>query len=304
MIKEGILVVGSTNMDMVVLTEKFPKPGETLLGKKFQTFPGGKGANQAVGVAKLGKKTFFITKMGDDDFRKKLTDNLSENGVGIDDILIDKAESTGIALITVDGSGENEIIVIAGSNMKLEPEDINSKKDIFGKAEILLLQLEIPLESIIAAVALANENNIKIILNPAPARELPDELLSKIDFITPNETELETLTGVKISDDSTIILGAKKLIDKGVKNVIVTLGDKGAYLINHEQNEFFPAKKVKATDTTAAGDAFNAGFAYALSEKYQLGEAIKFANVTAAIAVTRMGAQASMPNKSEVLSLL
>jgi ribokinase len=304
MIKNGILIVGSSNMDLVVSTEKFPKPGETLLGKKFQTFPGGKGANQAVGVAKLGKKTYFITKVGNDEFGKKLINNLSDSGVDTANVLTDEKESTGIALITVDAKGENEIIVISGSNMNLTTEDLLSKTDVFQKAEILLVQLEIPLETIMRAVSIAKENDMKIILNPAPARQLPNELLEKVDFITPNETELEFLSGIKITDDNSIIRGAKALIEMGVRNVVVTLGDKGSILVNSEQKEFFCAKRVKAIDTTAAGDAFNAGLAFALSEKYSLTEAIKFANITAAISVTRMGAQSSMPNKAEVMSLL
>lgn len=304
MIKDGILVVGSTNMDMVVTTEQLPRPGETILGKKFQTFPGGKGANQAVGVAKLGKKTFFITKMGNDEFKNRLIENLTINGVDTNNILIDENDGTGIAVISVDSHGENEIIVVPGSNMKLTPYDIVLRTNIFEMAEILLTQLEIPLDTILTAVNLAKLNNMLIILNPAPARQLPDELLSQIDFITPNEIELEILTGMPISDNQSVIEAARILLDKGVGNVVVTMGDKGSFLISKEKVEKFEAAKVVAIDTTAAGDAFNAGLAYALSKKYLLPAAIKFANTTAAVAVTRIGAQSSMPDKTEVLALL
>lgn len=300
MIKDGILVVGSTNMDMVVTTDQLPRPGETILGKKFQTFPGGKGANQAVGVAKLGKRTLFVTKMGDDEFKNKLIENLSSSGVDVNNILIDENESTGIAVISVDAKGENEIIVVSGSNMKLTPEDINARKKVFEEAEILLTQLEIPLDTILATVDLAKQNNLIVILNPAPARLLPDEIYGKIDFITPNETELETLTGIKITGYDSMIKAANFLLSKGVKNVIVTIGEKGSLLVNNNSEKIFEARKVEALDTTAAGDAFNAGFAFALSQKYSVEDSIKFANAAAGIAVTRMGAQTSMPSKDEV----
>lgn len=304
MVREGILIVGSTNMDMVVLTENFPKPGETLLGKKFQTFPGGKGANQAVGVAKLGAKNYFITKMGNDEFRKKLTDNLTIKGVNINDIIIDNEESTGIAVIMVDTNGQNEIVVVPGSNMRLTPKEIELKSSLFEAAQILLTQLEIPLETIEKSVELAKKNKMAIILNPAPARKLPDKLLNMIDYLTPNETELETLTGVKIIDDNSIRQAAEQLLAKGVKNVIVTLGDKGSYLINNEKAALFRARKVKVLDTTAAGDAFNAGLAYAISQQNSLEDSIQFAHFVASISVTRMGAQSSMPTKSEVANLI
>jgi ribokinase len=304
MAKDGILVVGSSNMDMVVLTENFPKPGETLLGKKFQTFSGGKGANQAVGVAKLGAKNYFITKMGNDEFKNKLSENLESNGVNTDDIIIDNDESTGIAVIFVDANGQNEIVVVSGSNMLLTPEEVEAKSSLFEKSQILLTQLEILLETIIKSVELAKKNNMIVILNPAPARHLPDHLLSMVDYLTPNETELETLTGLIITDEGSIKKAANMLITKGVKNVIVTLGDKGSFIINKDKAELFSAREVKVLDTTAAGDAFNAGLAFALSQKYSLEDAVKFSNVVASIAVTKMGAQSSMPNKSEVMALL
>ncbi len=303
MIKDGILVVGSTNMDMVVSTENFPKPGETLLGKKFQTFPGGKGANQAVGVAKLGALTHFVTKMGNDEFRKRLIDNLAANNVDIENVIIDKNESTGIAVIMVDSKGQNEIVVVSGSNMCLTPAEIEEKVVLFEKSQILLTQLEIPLETIEKSVELAKKNKMIVILNPAPARLLPDQLLSMIDYLTPNETELESLTGLKINCDESIHKAAAVLLTKGVKNVIVTLGAKGSLLINKERTKAFSARDVKVKDTTAAGDAFNAGLAFSISQNKPLEEAIKYAHLVASIAVTRMGAQSSMPTNYEVMNL-
>ncbi len=302
--RDSVLVVGSSNMDMVLTTENFPKPGETIFAKRFQMFPGGKGANQAVGVAKLCIKTNFITKMGNDEFREKLTSNISAAGVDVNDIIIDEVESTGIALITVNSSGENQIMVVSGSNMRLTPDEIETKKDLFGKAKILLVQLEVPLDAIIKTVSLAKENEMIVILNPAPAKYLPEDLLGKIDYLTPNETELEILSGNPAHDEESIIEAAKNLISKGVKNVIVTVGAKGAMLVNNERTKIFPGKKVKAVDTTAAGDAFNAGLAYGLFHDYTLDESITLANIVAALAVTKMGAQTSMSTNAEVMNII
>ncbi|MFA7289901.1 MAG: ribokinase [Melioribacteraceae bacterium] len=302
--KESILVVGSTNMDMVVRTDSFPRPGETLLGKKFQTFPGGKGANQAVGAAKLGAKTKFISKMGKDQFADELIENLKSCSVCVENILIDENDSTGIAIILVNKEGENEIVVISGTNMKLTPEEIESKKDLFSQSKVLLLQLEIPIETIIKAKEIALLNGMIVIFNPAPACKLDDSIFEGIDYLTPNETELEILSGKSVNSDDDVKLAAHSLLDKGVKNLIVTLGDKGSMLINKEKAQLFAPCKVKVVDTTAAGDAFNAGLAYSLSKDIPIEDAIRFSNAVAASAVTKMGAQSSMPELSEVNNLL
>lgn len=292
---EGVLVVGSANMDLVLSVEKFPQPGETIFGKKFEMFPGGKGANQAVCCAKLGAKTLFIGKMGKDDFAKSLAYNMKKIGVDLHHLFIDEFENTGTALITVDDRGENEIIVISGSNMNLSPDDIESKRELFEKVKVVITQLEIPLETVMKVAEISDENDAVIILNPAPANELPGKLISKIDYLTPNETELEILSGMKISDEKSIENAAKKLLNKGVKNVIVTMGDKGAFLINNNESKIFPASKVKVIDSTGAGDAFNGALAYALSNGEEIGKAIQLANSVAAFAVTKMGAQSSLP---------
>jgi len=298
--KNAILVVGSANIDLVVTAARFPRPGETVFGSKFGMFPGGKGANQAVCCAKLGARVNFLGKTGRDFFRDRLVWNMEREGVGLGHLLIDRQESTGIALITVGGSGQNEIIVIPGSNMKLSPADIEKRRKIFLSAGITLLQLEIPLETVKRAVSLAKKNGHLVILNPAPARKLPPSLLKLVDFLTPNETEAEILTGIHVGNLASAEKASLKLVSKGVKNVIVTLGEKGCLLARREGVKYFPALKVKAVDTTAAGDAFNGALAYSLSRNRDLNEAIRFANKVAAFSATRRGAQSSMPTLSEM----
>lgn len=300
---KGILVVGSSNLDMVVTTNRFPDPGETIFGNKFEMFPGGKGANQAVCASRLGCKTTFIGKMGNDEFRDRLSQVMVESEVDINNLFIDEHEHTGTAFITVDGNGQNQIIVISGSNMKLTPDEIESKSSLFAEASVVLTQLEIPLAAVIRAAELAKENDAVFILNPAPALNIPDQLFSLIDFITPNENELELLSGIKIQDDSTVEKAARSLITKGVKNVIVTLGDRGSILVNCAVVKHFPVNKVKVVDSTAAGDAFNGAFASRLAEGASVEDSIEFANLIASITVTRMGAQSSMPFLREIKDL-
>jgi len=301
--KQGVLVIGSSNLDLVVTAKRFPKPGETIFGKKFEMFPGGKGANQAVCAARLGCKTSFIGKMGNDEFREKLSVILIEAGVDINNLFIDENEHTGTALITVDERGQNQIIVISGSNMMLSPQDIISKSELFLNTAVVLTQLEIPIDTVVQSAKLARKNNAIFILNPAPAASLPEDILPLIDFITPNENELELLSGVTTNDDSSIKLAAEKLLKKGIKNVIVTLGDRGSMLINESTIKHFPVSKVKVVDSTAAGDAFNGALASSLSEGHSIEESIEFANKVASIAVTRMGAQSSMPYLNEIKDL-
>jgi ribokinase len=297
---QGVLVIGSANMDLVVTTNRFPVPGETVFGNRFQMFPGGKGANQAVSSAKLGGKTTFIGKLGDDQFCRELIETMRKDGVNLEHIFIDSKENTGVAFIIVSSDGQNEIVVISGSNMKLTPEEIRSRELLFRDNGIVLCQLEIPLETVMESAYLAKKNNCLFILNPAPARELPDELITLTDYITPNEIELEFISGIKVHDEKSIIDAALSLIKKGLKNIIVTMGSKGALLINDEEKTHFPARKVDVVDTTAAGDAFNGAIAYSLSHGSSIHHAIKFANIVAAISVTRLGAQSSMPVIEEI----
>lgn len=302
--KEGVLVVGSANMDLVVTSERFPNPGETVFGKNFAMFPGGKGANQAVSCAKLGGLTYFLGKMGNDDFQSSLIRSLNESGVNISDVLIENGAQTGVALISVDGSGENEIIVISGTNMRFTTNDLLKKQEYFSKVKVVLSQLEIPIQTVTLAAQLAKQNGAIFILNPAPAAPLSDELFSFIDYLTPNESELEILSGINIVDKSSAEKASRVLLQKGLKNVLVTLGEKGSLLVNNNSVKHFETYKVKAVDTTAAGDSFNGALAYSLSIGKSIEEAIHFASYAAAISVTRMGAQTSMPTLKEVESLL
>lgn len=301
--KKGVLVVGSSNLDLVVTTKRFPNPGETIFGNKFEMFPGGKGANQAVCASRLGCKTTFIGKMGNDEFRDRLSQIMVESEVDISSLLVDEDEHTGTALITVDSNGQNEIIVISGSNMKLTPDDVETKSTLFANASVVLTQLEIPVDTVVRAAELAKVNNAIFILNPAPALPIPNHLLPLIDYITPNESELELLSGVKILDDISVERASRVLISKGVKNVIVTLGEKGSMLVSRTVVKHFPVNQVKVVDSTAAGDAFNGAFASSLSDGHSVDEAIEFANKIASITVTRMGAQSSMPYLEEIKNL-
>lgn len=299
-----ILVVGSANMDMVVSARSFPKPGETVLGRTFGMYPGGKGANQAVAAAKLGGEVDFLGKIGRDVLGDRLVTSMKREGVRLRHLLLDPSSPTGIALITLDARGQNEIVVVSGSNMKLTPGDAGSRRAAFSRARVLLLQLEIPLPTVKRAVAMARREGMTIILNPAPAQSLPRTLLRRIDYLTPNETEAETLSGVAVRDERSATRAARKLLDQGVKNVVVTLGRRGALLVNREVAELFPAQKVEAVDTTAAGDAFNGALACFLARGMNVGAAMRYAVGAASLSVTRMGAQCSMPTMNELTGFM
>lgn len=295
-----IIVIGSSNTDMVIKTEKLPVPGETILGGTFLMNPGGKGANQAVAAARLGGKVTFITKRGNDLFGNQAVGLLMREGIDTQYIVKDPELPSGVALITVDSAGENSIVVAPGSNGNLLSEDIPSVIFEAGKYEILLLQLEIPIETVEFSAVTASEHGIKVILNPAPACKLPDNLLKHTWLITPNETEAEALTGVKINNIISAESAAVSLQERGVKNVIITLGEAGAFVKSDNYSGIVPGVKVISVDTTAAGDVFNGALAVAISEGKELNEAVLFANIAASISVTRMGAQASAPYRNEI----
>jgi len=295
-----ILVIGSSNTDMVIKTEKLPAPGETILGGTFLMNPGGKGANQAVAAARLGGETTFIAKRGNDLFGNQMIGLLKKEGIDTKYIVKDPDLPSGIALITVDSEGENNIVVAPGSNSSLVAEDIPAELLSSGKYAILLLQLEVPLMTVEYAALTAAEHGIKVILNPAPAAKLHDYLLRHIWLITPDETEAEIITGIKVRDLATADTAATWLLKKGVKNVIITMGAAGAFLKTDTVTEMFPGIKVNAVDTTAAGDVFNGALAVAVAEGKNLEKAVEFANKAAAICVTRLGAQASAPYRKEV----
>jgi ribokinase len=297
-----IIVIGSSNTDMVIKTEKLPSPGETILGGKFLMNPGGKGANQAVAASRLGGKVTFISKRGNDLFGNQTVGLLMREGVDTQYIVKDLVLPSGVALITVDSTGENSIVVAPGSNGNLLKEDVPSVIFDTGKFEILLLQLEIPIDTVEYSAVTASEHGIKVILNPAPARKLSDNLLKHTWLITPNETEAEAITGVIITDIPSAEKAAELFQERGVKNVIITLGEAGAYIKSENYTGLIPGIKVKPVDTTAAGDVFNGALAVAISEGSDLKDAVIFANNAASISVTRMGAQASAPYRNEINS--
>ena len=295
-----IIVIGSANTDMVIKTQKLPAPGETILGGTFLMNPGGKGANQAVAASRLGGSVTFITKRGNDLFGNQAVELYIKEGIDTRYIIKDTELPSGVALITVDSTGENSIVVAPGSNGNLLPEDIPSKIFETGKFGILLLQLEIPVSTVEYSAVKASANGIKVILNPAPAQKLSDNLLRHTWLITPNETEAEILTRIKIYDILSAENAAVIFQKKGVKNVIITMGAAGAYVKSENYSGLVPGVKVKAVDTTAAGDVFNGALAVALAEGNDLKDGVSFANKAASISVTRLGAQASAPYRNEI----
>ncbi len=299
-----ITVIGSSNTDLVVKAPKLPAPGETILGNEFVIAAGGKGANQAVAIARLGGEVTFIAKLGTDDFGDQSMENFKKDGLHTDFVFRDKESPSGVALIFVDDSGENMIVAAPGANAKLTPDDIDKARESIKKADIIVLQLESPLDSVEHAIDIAREEGIPVVLNPAPGKKLSPEFIAKVDYLTPNETEAEILTGVKVIDDETAKKAGKILLDYGAKNVIVTLGKRGAMVVIKEESILMPAFEVKAVDTTAAGDAFTGGLAYALASGRELKKAVRFANAVAALAVTKMGAQPSMPKREELEQFL
>ena len=300
MTNQAIVVIGSTNTDMVIKTAKLPKPGETILGGDFFMNPGGKGANQAVAAARLKGNVTLVAKTGEDVFgRQAKTLFLAEN-LNTDYLFSDPGVPSGIALITVDDHAENCIVVAPGANARLSVEDIDQATAAILDAEIVLMQLEIPLDTVIYAAGIAFKAGKKVILNPAPAQKLPAELLKMLFMITPNETEAELLTGVQVIDLKSAENAARILLAQGIEVVVLTLGSKGALLVTRDSCELIPAYQVEAVDSTAAGDCFNGALVVALAEGAGLVKAIAFANKAASISVTRMGAQASAPYRHEV----
>lgn len=302
-----ILVVGSLNMDCVVETPHIPQAGETVSGKNVSFIPGGKGANQAYTAGKLGGAVKMLGAVGNDSFGQTLIANLADAGVDVSGIYALEKEATGQAFISIDDAGENSIIVIPGANGALTPALMEKNEaglaKIIEKMDIVVMQLEIPLETVLYVKELAASMHKLLIVDPAPAlSNIPDSLWEGIDYIKPNETELSILTGKQMETQEEMIDSAKLMLKKGVKNVIVTMGSKGCMLVNNDLKQFFPARKVKAVDTTAAGDCFTAAFALALAEEKSCSEAIVFGQTASAIAVTRKGAQTSIPTREEMAS--
>ena len=296
-----IIVIGSSNTDMVIKSKKLPAPGETILGGTFLMNPGGKGANQAVAAARLHGKVTFVAKTGNDVFGSEAKQLFDKEHIDTRFLISDDKNPSGVALINVDENGENSIVVASGSNGTLSAYDIN--EDVFKAepADIFLMQLEIPVSTVEFVAEKAASNGNKVILNPAPARKLSNDLLSCLYMIIPNETEAEILTGIKVTDAETAEKAARKLYAKGVKNIVITMGGSGAFLFTPSNSKMIYVVPVKAVDTTAAGDVFCGALAVALSEGKNSEEAVVFANKAAGISVTRMGAQASAPYRDEIL---
>jgi ribokinase len=299
-----IAVVGSSNTDMIIKAAKIPRPGETILGREFLMAAGGKGANQAVAASRAGARVSLVARVGDDVFGARAVSGFKKDAIDIKHVFRDKRAASGIALIIVAGDGENSIAVAAGANRNLSTRDVAKAGAVISSADALLLQLEIPLATIRMAAAIASAAGVRVILNPAPARKLDRELLTKVDVLTPNETEAEILTGIKIPTGRDMAEAARNLIDRGVRAVIMTLGDRGVFLFDGEIRGIVPGFKVNAVDTTAAGDVFNGALAVAISEGRPLPDAARFANAAAAISVTRLGAQPSAPFRKEIEDFL
>jgi ribokinase len=295
-----ILVVGSLNTDLVVRAPRFPQPGETLSGEDLQVIPGGKGANQAVAAARLGAYVSMLGRVGKDNFGDFLLDNLKSNHVDSQLVQRDDA-STGTATIIVDGNGQNSIVLSSGANGKVSSADIESASFLHHK--LLLLQLEIPTLTVLRAAQRAKENHLLVILNPAPAKDIPDELIALADFIIPNETELSLLTGMDVTDIPSAEKASRVLLQRGAKNVIVTLGSKGALIVDKETSTQVDTYSVNVVDTTAAGDAFIGGFAVSL-ESSTLADAVRYGCACGALAATKFGAQPSLPTVEQVDNLL
>lgn len=301
----SVIVFGSINMDLVARTPRIPIPGETLIGRSFETVPGGKGANQAVAVARLGIPTQMIGRVGGDAFGETLLNGLVSSGVNCQGVLIDRTTHSGVAIITVDDASENNIVIVPGANGEVDAGDVERLEAALSGAKVLLLQLEVPLPAVVAAAQAAKQAGLTVILDPAPARsDLPDQLYPLIDIITPNQVETSQLVGFEVSDLTTAQQAAQTLHQRGVSTVITKLGKLGALCMTATDSFEIPVFPVKAVDTVAAGDAFNGGLAAGLAAGLDLRQATRQAAAVAALSVTKAGAQPSLPTRSELEAFL
>ena len=299
-----IIVLGSLNMDLVVKAERAPEAGETLSGYFFQTIPGGKGANQAAAAAKLGGDVAMVGRVGQDDFGARLTSSLNDVGANTSAVKIDPTQSTGIAMITVDDAGENRILIVAGANGQVSTADVDALRPALAHLKALVLQMEIPFETIEYVLDVTAELNLLTFLNLAPAYLISDEMLKKIDYLILNESEASLLTNVSVIDQDSAKAACSALFTRGAHTVIVTLGSKGALLATSNEFSFLPSYQVDVVDTTAAGDAFVAGFVVSLLETQDLARSVQYANAVGALTVTKLGAQVSLPSKTDVETFL
>ena len=299
-----IVVIGSSNTDMIIRLDRIPRPGETVLGGEFVTAAGGKGANQAVGAARAGGHVTFIARVGQDMFGDQAVAGFRRDGINTDFVWRDPTAPSGVAMIFVARDGENSIAVAGGANARLSPADVKKAKAVIASASVLAMQLETPMETVQAAAELADRAGVCVILNPAPAQPLPDRLLKLVSILTPNETEAELLAGVRVNNDATAAKAADRLLAKGVPAVILTLGARGALVATKEGKQRVAGFKVRPVDTTAAGDIFNGALAVAWAEGKPLAEAARFANAAGALSVTKLGAQPSAPTRKAIERLL
>jgi ribokinase len=302
--KKKIAVVGSANTDMVIRLARIPRPGETVLGGDFLMAAGGKGANQAVAASRAGGDITFIARVGDDQFGRQAVAGFVRDRIRIKYIIRDQKAPSGVALIFVAPDGENSIAVASGANANLSVPDIRRARSVIAEADVLLMQLETPMKTVQEAARIASEAAVPVVLNPAPAQPLNDELLHHITVLTPNETEAELLSRIRIAGRSDLRRAADRLLGKGVKAVLITLGAKGVYVAEGKKRDFVPSFKVKPVDTTAAGDAFNGALAVALAERRPLLQAVRFACAAAALSTTRYGAQPSLPTRRKIEKIL
>lgn len=295
-----IVVIGSANTDMTVKTSHLPLPGETILGGNFFMNQGGKGANQAVAVQRLGGDLLFVAKLGADVLGKQALNAYASEGIDTRFIVIDENVASGVALICVDNQAENSIVVASGANMQLQEADVDPALDEIQAGDILLMQLEIPLSTVVYAARKAHQRGAKVILNPAPAATLPHELFQYLDMITPNRIEAAMLTGISTDDENGLKLAVQEMRSWGVKNVIVTLGSQGSFIREGKDSYYVEACKVEPVDTTAAGDTFNGAVCVGLAEGMNLKQAVQMAAQASALAVTKFGAQVSIPYRKDL----
>lgn len=304
MMKPKIIVIGSLNMDLIVRAPRIPTPGETILGSSFATAGGGKGANQAVAAARLGAHVSMVGRVGSDSYGEALLLGLQKDGVDTRFIQTDPDQPTGLALITVDDHGENSIVVVSGANWQVSAADIERAAEAIASADVLILQLEIPLESVEFAARIAHQYRVPVILNPAPARALPASLLQHVAYLAPNESETALLSGTAVSDSRTAQQAIQRIHQLGVNTVIMTRGSQGAFVSAPSSSYTVPAFKVDPVDTTAAGDAFVAGLAFGVAAQQPLKQAVRLAAAAGALATTQPGAQPSLPKATSVQALL
>ncbi|NMB20192.1 MAG: ribokinase [Firmicutes bacterium] len=302
--RRRVLVIGSLNIDLVVHTPRIPHEGETILATSFHRYFGGKGANQAVAVSRQGVETIMAGRVGQDDFGRDQISRLSQEGISTEHVVIDEEQPSGIASILIDAQGNNRIMVVPGANGQVSLRDIEALEPVMAECACVVIQLEIPLPAVVAAIRAANAQGAKVVLNPAPAQALPLDIYPHITVITPNESEAELLTGVRVTDIASARKAAQVLLDRGVLAVLITLGSKGVYGLTLADEFHLPAHDVKVVDTVAAGDTFTGALAALIGAGSSLAEAARYANGAAALAVTRHGAQPSIPKREEVLDFL